>query len=362
MKVRMILMIVIVVLVFGGIFAWRAYEGRRAMLMMRSHPMPPAPVTVSRVREEQWSPHLSAVGSLKAVQGVNVTAQSGGLIVGIQFRSGMPVRQGAVLVRLNDNTQRAQLAVDRAQAALARVNLSRDEGLYRLHEVSRAQLDTDRANEKSAAAKVAQDQAVLANLNVVAPFGGRLGIRQVDMGQYIAPGTEIVTLQTDNPLYVEFSLPQNELGSLRVGDRIHVSVDAFKNSIFSGKIDAISSAVDPQTRNIAVQGIVANPGHKLTPGMFGDVEVVLPQRRKVLAIPALAISYNTYGDYVFVVEKKTVHGHAVLTVVERSVEVGTQQGPDVEVLRGLKAGEEVVTSGQLNVHPGMPITVVRAAA
>ncbi len=360
MKKRMILVVIILALVFGGIFGWKAFVNHKIHEMMAARGLPIVTVATAPVRRVAWRDRIRSVGSLSAIQGVTLTAQLPGVVTAIDFHSGARVRAGALLVQVNDQPQLAQLAYDRAQTRLAYANLRRTRLLYRQKAASRAQLDTAVATYEGARAHVAGDQAAIHELALRAPFSGVLGIRQVNLGQYLAPGAPIVDLQSAHALYADFTVPQAEVPRVHVGQKVEVSVDAFPHRRFAGTVHAIDAAVNTTTRNILVQGVVPNPGGALRPGMFGRVRLIGTQAHEVTVIPAVAIAYNTYGDTVFVVRHRTIKGHPHLIADQVVVTVGSERKGLVAVTSGLKPGETVVTAGQVKLRNGMPVAINNA--
>ncbi len=356
MKKRMALMLLVLALVFGGIFAWKAFVGHMMRQMLAHRAVPPT-VSVATARLTEWAPRLRSVASLSAVRGVEVSTPLAGKITRILFRSGERVRKGRLLVQVDDSSQKAQLRHDQALARLARINLKRAKRLFRHKAASRADFDTAQADYDAALAQAGNDRALLRKLAVRAPFAGVLGIREVDLGQYVNPGQALVGLQSWTPLYADFTLPQQYLPEVRPGDRIALRVNVYPKASFTGTVQAIGSRIDPATRNFRVRARVGNPDHRLRPGMFGTITLVRSVRHEVLVVPVTAIAYNTYGDYVYVVEKTEKAGKPVLIAHQRLVSVGVQRGERVEVAKGLKPGERVVSAGQIKLHNGSRVVI-----
>jgi len=273
--------------------------------LMASAPKP-APQTVSAtiIRKVDWQPHLSSVGTLVAVRGVDVTSEIAGLVRTIHFKSGQDVAAGQLLVQLNADADIAQLRALEAAAELAASVLRRDQQQFAVQAISQAQVDSDQADLKSKQALAAQQAALVAKKTIRAPFAGRLGITTVNPGQYLNPGDKIVTLQTIDPIYVDFYIPQRQLSGLQVGQVLNLSSDTYAQTAFAGKVSAISSKVDPATRNVQVEATVANPKRQLLPGMFANVHVEVGARQSYLTLPQTAITYNPYGSTVFVVQRR----------------------------------------------------------
>jgi membrane fusion protein (multidrug efflux system) len=325
---------------------------------------PPQVVTAATALKDEWESTLSATGSLVAVQGVVVRAEVPGRIVRIAFESGAGVEAGEVLVVLDVSTEKAQLRAAQAAAALAKANLERARSLVSKKTMSPAELDTAKAEFEAATAQIEIVQSNIAKKTVRAPFSGRIGLRQVNLGQVLATGDAIATLQTLDPIYVDFALPQQQLEALAPGTQVRISSDASAGDIYTGKITAISPEVDPVTRSIHARATLANRDKKLRAGMFANVEVVLPEQQKVLAIPATAVLFAPFGDSVFVIEKHEAEGGGgpQLTVRQRFVRLGAQRGDFVAVIEGLEEGEQVVSSGVFKLSSGMPVVIDNALA
>ncbi len=320
---------------------------------------PPETVTADTVRKESWPTSVTAVGSLVAVQGVTVGAELGGKIVKIDFESGDQVKAGDVLVQLDTSTEQAQLRSAEAAAALARINLDRSRDLLAKHTVSKSDFDTAEAQFKQRNAEVDNVRAMIGKKTLRAPFAGSLGLRLVNLGQILKDGDPIVTLQTIDPIYVDFSLPQQRFSILAPGATVQVTTDAAPGEVFQGKINAVNPEIDPATRSVRVQATISNAGERLRPGMFAKVEVLLPAQQAVLAIPATAVLYAPYGDTVFVIEEQKggETGQVQRVLRQQIVRLGRTRGDFVAVLSGLKAGESVVTSGVFKLRPKMAVVV-----
>lgn len=350
-----------VLLVVGAIAGWKIIT-IRAMIQKMSAAKP-APIVVSSIKapEEVWQRRIHAVGSFAAVQGVTITNELDGLVVAIPFEAGAPVKKGDLLVQLDLSTEQAQLASAEAAADLSQINLQRAQGLRSQNTNSQSDLDAAQALARQTAASVEIIRAAIAKKTIRAPFDGRLGIRQISVGQFIKGGTAIVSLQSLDPLYVNFSLPQQEIADLKSGQAVVVTVDTYAGSVFEGTINAINSKVDDSNRNIQVQATIANADERIKPGMFAGVDVVLPREDKFITLPQTAISYNPYGNSVYIVESKGGGGEsAVLTVRQQFVQLGDRRGDQVAVLKGIKPGEEVVTAGQLKLRNGTAVQINNA--
>lgn len=321
--------------------------------------MPPETVTSAPVREEQWPDLVVATGSAAAVQGVTVGAEMGGKVSQIEFEAGAVVKAGDLLVQLDTTTEEAQLRAAQATADLAKANLARSRELTEKSTISKAELDASDAQFKQATAQADAIRAVIGKKTIRAPFAGRLGLRLVNLGQILKDGDPITTLQTLDPIYINFSVPQQRLAVLDAGVAVRVTTDAAPGKVFEGKITAVSPEVDVATRNVRVQATVSNDGEKLRAGMFANVEVVLPKVENVLVIPATAVSYAPFGDSVFVIEEKKNEKDGKMERVLRQqfIRLGTARGDFVAVTSGLKAGDAIVTSGVFKLRPGMAVVI-----
>lgn len=321
--------------------------------------IPPETVNAVEVREQQWQPRVSSVGSVVAVQGTIVSAEAEGIVREIMFEAGSMVKAGDELVQLDVDVERAQLREAEAAAELARVSFKRMKDLISSRTVSQAELDTADAGLKQAAARVENIRAVIAKKTVRAPFSGRLGIRRISVGQFIDKGSPVVSLQSLDPVYVEFSLPQQRLGEVAEGLKVAVSSDAYPGEPFEGTITAVNPDVDPATRNVRVQATLANADGRLRPGMFVSVEMILARSETVLFIPATAVHHAPFGDSVFVIEEGEAgpDGTKPLVVQQRLVRLGARQGDFVVATEGVEAGERIVSTGVFKLRPGMPVVI-----
>ena len=320
--------------------------------------LPPEAVTTIVVRTERWPATLTAIGTVAAVQGVNVSADLPGTVVSIGFSSGQAIREGEVLARQDTRQEQAQLAAVESQRELARLNFERMQGLLNERVISRAEFDQATANQRQADARVGEIRAAIDRKTIRAPFAGILGLRQVNLGQYLAGGDPLVTLQSLNPIYVNFGVPQQVTGQMQVGRAVRVTAEELAGTDFAGRITAIDSIVNEATRNVQVQATFANPHGRLHPGMFVQSEVVLGAASEVLTIPASAISYAPYGDSVFVVaELKNEKGQTYRGVRQQFVKLGSARGDQVGIVSGIKAGEEVVTSGVFKLRNGAAVQI-----
>ena len=368
MTKRMLIMIgalVLLVLALGGGFFLHIKK------LMAAAPKPFAQtVTATTVKSLDWQPQLSAVGSVTPVRGVDVTTEIAGQVLEINFKSGQDVKKGDVLVELNADTDKAQLLSLQAAADLSATVLKRDKGQFDAQAIAQAQVDADMADLKSKKALLAQQQAVIDKKTIRAPFSGKLGITTVNPGQYLNPGDKIVTLQTIDPIYVDFNLPQKEVGNLTMGQVVNVTTDGFPGVEFPGKITAISPKVDTTTRNIVVEATFANPKRQMLPGMFANAQVDVGEKKHYLTLPQTAITYNPYGSTVFVVQTAQEAAAAAKAasapapaassgffVQQAFVTTGETRGDQVAILKGLKEGQQVVTSGQVKLKNGSWIVI-----
>jgi membrane fusion protein (multidrug efflux system) len=339
--------------------------GIKVLLVMRMiHSMPqPGPVTVSTVKasEQAWQPALNAVGSLRAANGADLAAEVAGLVTEVNLKSGQEVKKGQLLVQLRDGDEVAQLQQLQANAELSKITLERARKQLAAQAISQADFDTAQADTKARMAAVAQQQVVIAKKQLRAPFDGRAGIITISPGDYLAAGTPVVTVQQLDPLYVDFNVPQGELGRLKVGQPVTLTLDAYAGRSFSGKLSAINPKVDASTRNVQVEATVPNHDQTLTPGMFAKVSVDVGKQRSQLTLPQAAIVYNPYGDTVYVVQPskgKDAKGKPLPPTVKQAfVTTGDSRGDQVAILKGISAGTEVVSSGQMKLKNDATITV-----
>jgi membrane fusion protein, multidrug efflux system len=338
-------------------------------------------VSTTKARYQDWLPQLGAVGSLRAERGADLSAEVGGIVDQIQFSSGDNVQASQLLLQLRAADDLAHLESLRASAALAETNYQRDKAQFEAQAISQAVLDSDLAILRSSRAQVAEQQALVAKKFVRAPFAGQIGIRAVDLGQYLAPGTKIATLQQLDPIFVDFSLPQQSLAQIHVGQKVQVLADVLPEKSFAGEITALDPQVDTDTRNVKVRASLKNPEHQLLPGMYANVNVEVGAPVRFLTLPQTAVAYNPYGTtvYVVVLQSKEAGGHAAqpeehapaaargsdasgslhsdLVAKQTFVTTGATRGDQVAILKGISEGDEVVTSGQIKLRNGALVTV-----
>ncbi len=331
------------------------------IVKMTSTPMVMPPTTVSSVtvKEEDWAPRLTAVGSVSAVQGAVVSAELAGVVSEINFENGGEAKKGEVLMKLDASQEEALLRSAEAEAQLAQTDLERSRDLAMKKVVSSAELDSAQSKFRRLNAVVDQVRSSIAKKTLIAPFDGQLGIRQVNVGQMINAGQQVVPLTSLDPVFADFALPQQYLGQLTPGLEVHVTTDAIPGRVFNGKVTAINSMVDSSTRNITLQATLDNSDHALRPGMFAKAEVMLPEKHKTLVVPGSAISYAPFGDSVFVIEKKKDEktGKESQMIRQQFVRVGEGRGDLVAITQGLKAGETVVSTGVFKLRNGMTVTI-----
>jgi len=319
---------------------------------------PPEAVTSIVAKQEQWPGTLNMIGTVEAVHGVTVSADLAGIVGRINFESGQSVREGAVLVELDTRQEHAQLASLEAQRDLAHVNFGRMDGLVKAGVISRMDYDQATAQQKATEANVAEIKATIERKTIRAPFSGILGIRKVNLGQYLAGGGAIVPLQSLNPIYVNFGVPQQAATQVRVGHAVRVSTEDVAGHVFTGRVTAIDSVVDETTRNVQIQATLSNPEGKLRPGMFIQVELATAAPRPVVTLPTSAISYAPYGDSVYVItDLKDPKGQTYRGVRQTFVKVGGSRGDQVAVISGVKPGDEVVSSGVFKLRNGAAVQV-----
>ena len=318
---------------------------------------PPQTVATATARLMPWEVSVAAMGDLRALNGADLSFETAGVLDGIGFASGQDVARGAVIARLRLDDETARLAQLRAEADLAAINLARDTKQFAAQAVSHAIVDTDHATLLADQAQVAAEQALIAEKTLVAPFAGRLGVRQVDLGQYLQPGTRVVTLQALDPIAADFYVPQQDLGALHAGAAVSVTTDAFPGRRFTARVSAITPQVDQASRTVLVRAIVANADRALIPGMFVNVAVATGAPVMRLTLPLAAIAFAPYGDTVFVLRRNAA-GHDVAR--EALVTTGATRGDQVAILKGLEAGDVVVSAGQTKLHDGTPVVVNNA--
>jgi membrane fusion protein (multidrug efflux system) len=347
----LVILFVAVALVMGGIYGWHLFVAKKFIGPMLKA-MATAPQTVSTVIavSTRWQAQTQALGSLRAVRGADLAAQAAGVVDKIHIESGTDVAAGTVLLTLKPNDDPAKLAQLEAQAELAAITYKRDQEQLAAQAISQATVDADASSLKSARAQVAAQQALIEEKTVRAPFAGRLGIRQVDEGQYLAAGTTVVTLQAPDPIYIDYYVPQQTLSTMTVGEPVSATVDTYPGVTFSGKIVSINSKVDTASRNVQARASFANADRRLIPGMYANVRIDNGAATPQITLPQAAITYNPFGDTVYVVQKNG-------TVLQRFVQLGDTRGDQVAVKSGVAVGDEIVTAGQMKLRNGAAIHV-----
>jgi membrane fusion protein (multidrug efflux system) len=357
---RMTVMLCGVFLLLGLIFGFNQLKTFMIKYFISGMGLPPATVSTMVIATSEWQPKLSSVGNVRAFRGVELSTEVGGLVATVPIKSGQDVKEGELLIKLNDASDVAQLNSLKAVADLAKVINERDKQQLAIQAISKNVFDTSAADAKSKQAQVEQQTALVAKKNLKAPFSGRVGIVSINPGQYVNSGDKLLTLQTLDPIFVDFNLPQNNAEQIQVGQVVEVTTDAFKDASFTGKITAVSPKVDTNTRNIQVEAQLANPDKKILPGMFANVNIKLGDQVKLLTLPQTAVTYNPYGSTVFLAKptgKKDKQGKDALEAQQVFVTTGATRGDQVAILKGVDEGATVVTSGQLKLKNGTPLII-----
>jgi len=357
---RMTVMLCGVLLLLGLIFGFNQLKTFMIKYFISGMGLPPATVSTMVITSSEWQPKLSSVGNVRAFRGVELSTEVAGLVATVPIKSGQDVKEGELLIKLNDASDVAQLNSLKALADLAKVINERDRQQLAIQAISKNVFDTSAADAKSKQAQVEQQTALVAKKNLKAPFSGRVGIVSINPGQYVNSGDKLLTLQTLDPIFVDFNLPQNNAELIQVGQEVIVTTDAFKDASFTGKITAVSPKVDTNTRNILVEAQLANPDKKILPGMFANVNIKLGDQVKLLTLPQTAVTYNPYGSTVFLAKptgKKDKQGKDALEAQQVFVTTGFTRGDQVAILKGVDEGATVVTSGQLKLKNGTPLII-----
>ncbi|MCS5711307.1 efflux RND transporter periplasmic adaptor subunit [Candidatus Berkiella aquae] len=358
MRKRMLIMLIGLGILFGGIFGYHSFKGYMTRKYMSSMGAPPVAVATMTAKNETWQSRTQATGSVRAIRGVDVTTEIAGMITSIEFKPGTQVKKGDLLVRLNDDTEIAQLEALQASEQLAQINYDRDYAQLAFQAVSQSTVDADIANLKNLKAQVEQQKTIIEKKHIRAPFSGRLGICYVNPGQYLNPGDKIVTLQTLDPIYVDFYLPQQTLVAVTKGQSIQATSDTYPGKTFTGKVTTINPLIDVTTRNVQMEATVANPKNELIPGMFANVEITTGKPTPYLTLPKTAIAFNPYGEIAYTIQEQTdKSGKKVQTAHQTFVTVGQSRGDQIAVLSGLKEGDTVVVSGQHKLKNGSVVII-----
>jgi membrane fusion protein, multidrug efflux system len=359
MAKRMAIMLVAVGLVFGLVFGFKAYVAAKIKESLAGLANMPQTVSTTTAAYQEWQSQIEAVGTLRAVKGADLAFEVAGIVDHIDFNSGDDVQAGAPLVHLRSDDDVAKLRSLEATAQLAQITYQRDEKQFRAQAVSQATLDTDAANLKNANAQVDEQQAVVNKKTIRAPFAGHLGIRAVDLGQYVSPGATIVTLQALDPIYVDFYLPQQSIDQIKVAQEVSVTVDTYPDQRFSGQVTAINPKIDANSRNIQVRATLQNADHKLLPGMYARIDVTTAAPERQVTLPQTAVTYNPFGSTVYIVDDqgRDAKGQARPVARQTFVTTGPRRGDQVAVLSGVKEGDVVVTAGQTKLHNGSLLAI-----
>ena len=357
---RMTIMLCAVFLLLGLIFTFNQLKTFMIKYFISGMGLPPATVSTMVVGSSEWQPQLSSVGNVRAFRGVELSTEIGGLVQTVPIKSGQDVKEGELLIKLNDASDVAQLNSLKAMADLAKVINERDAQQLVIQAISKNVFDSSKADAKSKQAQVEAQAALVAKKNLKAPFSGRVGIVSINPGQYVNSGDKLFTLQTLDPIFVDFTLPQSNAEQIQVGQDVVVTTDAFKDASFTGKITAVSPKVDTNTRNIQIEAQIANPDKKVLPGMFANVNIKLGDQVRLLTLPQTAVTYNPYGSTVFIAKdtgKKDKKGKPALEAQQVFVTTGSTRGDQVAILKGINEGDTVVTSGQLKLKNGTPLMI-----
>lgn len=350
---RFVLVIIFLVVVLGGIFGYKFYQIGQ-MQAQFSQPQPPVVIDATVAEALTWTPSLKSVGSIRAVNGVQVSNEASGVVEEIAFESGEAVERGDVLVRLDSEVDEAALRTRRAEAKLAQSEFDRVADLLPKRAISQAQFDEAQANLEAAKARTNEAEAQLNKKILRAPFDGILGLRLVDLGEYLPVGTPTVEINMLDPIYVDYSVSERELANLAVDNTVEVAVAAAPEVRFVGQVSAINSSVNPESRTVRVRATLPNPDQILQPGMFATIRTLRPEDRELVAVPRTAVSYNTYGDYVFVLQE---NDKGELVTERRNVRVGETRDGMVEIVENLKVGEQIVETGLLRVRAGQRVQI-----
>jgi membrane fusion protein, multidrug efflux system len=356
---RMLIMLVLSSVALGGIFGFKTFVDTKIKEVMSGMGNQPQTVSTTKAAVMEWQRQLEAVGSLRAVNGADLSLDLPGIVEEIKFQSGDDVEAGQVLLHLRNDDDVAKLQSLEALARLAQITYDRDVRQLKAQAISQAVVDNDEATLRNYRAQVAEQKAIVDKKTLRAPFAGRLGLRQADLGQYLAAGTMVVTLQALDPIFVDFLLPQQAFDQIRVGQQVKAKVDTYPGKVFSGEITAISPKVEAATRNMQVRATIKNPDHKLLPGMYATVGIDTGAPQRLVTLPQTAITYNPYGNLVYVVDDKGKEGDGKPQLVARQVFVttGATRGDQVAILKGVKEGDTVVSAGQMKLRNGAPVSI-----
>ena len=348
---------------FGGVFGWKAFQAYQMNQSMSSQAMPVVTVSTTVVIADTWAPVIPSVGTLRASQGVDITAQESGMITELRFESGTEVKKGDLLAQQYVDDERARLKALEADVELAELNLVRAQDLLKKNLNSQFDYDTRKTDRDRAVAQARNLRLIIDKKTIRAPFAGRMGIRRVDLGEYVQPGDPIVRLEALDKILVDFPVPQRSIGLVRVGQPLIIRVDAYPDNEFNGRVTAISPQVRAQTRDVRLEGLVDNASEQLLPGMFAEIAIQLPVTEKVVILPQSTITYSPYGDSVFVLEETTDDsGNTNLVAQNRFIQTGDTRGDQVAILSGVAPGETVVTAGQVKLRNGTHVFIDNSVA
>lgn len=359
MKRQMSIMLISVGTLFGCIFIFQGFKHIMVKRSFTANKDYVVTVSTTQAQNSFWQPQIKATGSTRPVLGVNITTEAAGMVQDVYFTPGSMVEKGTILAQLNVDPEVAQLHVYEAQQELAKITYNRDKLQYEAKAISKATLDADLANLKTTEAQVAGQAALIMKKTIRAPFTGRLGISAIYPGQFLNPGDKITSIETLDPIFVDFYVPQQQLTQIKVGQEVTVTTDTFPGQTFRGKVTTIDSTVDPNTRNIAIEATIPNPKLALRPGMYTSVTVTTGAMKSYLTLPRAAISFNSYGDIVYVLrpDHKDKNNQQIYKAYQRIVTTGETRGDQIAILSGVKVGETVVTSGQLKLKNGSLVVI-----
>jgi len=356
---RMVIMLAAVGVVLGAFFWFQSFKATMIKKYMASAASPPQTVSTASATTQEWQAEIEAVGSLRAVNGADLAFEVSGIVKDINFNSGDDVPAGKLLMSLRSDDDVAKLNALQATADLSDINYQRDQQQFKIKAVSQATVDADAANLKNAQAQVAEQQAVVDKKALRAPFAGRIGVRAVDIGQFLSAGTTIVTLQALDPIYVDFYLPQQKLNQVKIGQQVGAKIDTYPDRSFPGVISAINPKIDASTRNVQVRATIKNADRSLLPGMYATVTIAAGQPQRYVTLPQTAVTYNPYGETVFIVEEsgKDANGQPQLVARQSFITAGPTRGDQVAILTGVTEGQSIVVAGQLKLHNGSNILI-----
>lgn len=358
MAKRFAVVTIILAIIFGGTFAWYVFKLIMTKRFFATHSEPPITVSTIIATKKSWHPILKSVGTLEAINGVEINSEVTGQVTKIFFKSGQFVKTGEQLVQLDDSVDQQTLNNNLAALRLDVLNYNRQIALYKTGATSKEKLDTAQAEMLQSKAQVVSARVMIGKKNIKAPFDGKLGIRQINLGEYVSSGQAMVLLQSLDPLYVNFDLPEQFLSNVFVNQEVRIKTDADPTKVYTGKVTAVDSTVNVSTRSLSVQATFPNEKHQLYPGLFADVSVIEPTQVGVVVVPQTAITYSLYGDSAYIVTKgKDKKDKPVLIANQKFITVGERRGTVVAVTKGVSAGDEVVTAGQLKLHPGAQVNI-----